>query len=149
MDNTFDILLCLGLPWFVKALFYPSVPGNHWVSINSSGLSYSALSLLSTLFALYGSLVLNRFQLDWRVGVTCALVYAAFLALAALIELNVLALSLLSTLFALYGSLVLNRFQLDWRVGVTCALVYAAFLALAALIELNVLFVVNLPVCPH
>ncbi|KAJ2954393.1 hypothetical protein O0L34_g2656 [Tuta absoluta] len=89
-SNTFDILLCLGLPWFVKSLFYPTIPGKHWVSINSSGLSYSALSLLSTLFALYGSLVLNRFHLDWRVGVTCALVYVAFLALAALIELNVL-----------------------------------------------------------
>ncbi|KAL0902413.1 hypothetical protein ABMA27_000291 [Loxostege sticticalis] len=88
-SNTFDILLCLGLPWLVKSLFYPTIPGNHWVTINSSGLSYSAISLLSTLFALYGCLALNRFQLDWRIGVTCAGVYAAFLVFAALIELNV------------------------------------------------------------
>ena len=30
-SNTFDILLCLGLPWFIKAAFSPTVPGNHWV----------------------------------------------------------------------------------------------------------------------
>ncbi|CAG4955216.1 unnamed protein product [Colias eurytheme] len=89
-SNTFDILLCLGLPWLIKSLFYPCVPGNHWVKINSSGLSYSAISLLSTLFALYGALALNKFQLDWRVGITCAVVYIGYLVLAALIELNVL-----------------------------------------------------------
>ncbi|CAB3225694.1 unnamed protein product [Arctia plantaginis] len=88
-SNTFDILLCLGLPWLIKSLAYPTVPGNHWVTINSSGLSYSAISLLSTLLALYGSLLLNKFQLDWRIGITCALIYAAYLVLAALIELNV------------------------------------------------------------
>lgn len=30
-SNTFDILLCLGLPWLVKTLAFPLVPGNHWV----------------------------------------------------------------------------------------------------------------------
>ncbi|CAG5008159.1 unnamed protein product [Parnassius apollo] len=89
-SNTFDILLCLGLPWLIKTLFYPSTPGNNWIKINSSGLSYSAISLLSTLFTLYGSLALNKFRLDWKIGVTCALVYAGFLVMAALIELNVL-----------------------------------------------------------
>ncbi|CAH0578194.1 unnamed protein product [Chrysodeixis includens] len=88
-SNTFDILLCLGLPWLIKSLAYPSVPGNHWVTINSSGLSYSAISLLSTLFALYGCLLLNKFQLDWKIGITCALIYVGYLVLAALIEMNV------------------------------------------------------------
>ncbi|KAL4717834.1 hypothetical protein ACJJTC_000983 [Scirpophaga incertulas] len=88
-SNTFDVLLCLGLPWLIKALFYPSVPGNNWVTINSSGLSYSAISLLSTLFALYGCLSLNKFQLDWRIGVTCAMIYFGFIIFAALMELNV------------------------------------------------------------
>ncbi|XP_021187582.3 sodium/potassium/calcium exchanger 4 [Helicoverpa armigera] len=88
-SNTFDILLCLGLPWLIKSLAYPTVPGHHWVSINSRGLSYSAISLLSTLFALYGCLLLNKFQLDWRIGVTCSLIYLGYLILAALIELNV------------------------------------------------------------
>lgn len=88
-SNTFDILLCLGLPWLVKSIFYPSKEGNHWVTINSSGLSYSVISLLSTLFALYGCLALNKFQLDWKIGIICAVIYIGFLTLAALIELNV------------------------------------------------------------
>nr|XP_013189238.1 unnamed protein product [Amyelois transitella] len=88
-SNTFDILLCLGLPWLVKALFYPTTPGKHYVAMNSSGISYSAISLLSTLFALYGSLALNKFQLDWRVGITCSVVYVGFIIFATLIEMNV------------------------------------------------------------
>lgn len=31
-SNTFDILLCLGLPWFIKAAFLPATPGHYWVS---------------------------------------------------------------------------------------------------------------------
>lgn len=30
-SNTFDILLCLGLPWFVKSYFLPNVPDEKWV----------------------------------------------------------------------------------------------------------------------
>lgn len=30
-SNTFDILLCLGLPWLIKASLTPAVEGNHWV----------------------------------------------------------------------------------------------------------------------
>lgn len=31
-SNTFDILLCLGLPWFIKATFMPTIEGKYWVS---------------------------------------------------------------------------------------------------------------------
>lgn len=31
-SNTFDILLCLGLPWFIKATFMPTLQDKHWVS---------------------------------------------------------------------------------------------------------------------
>ncbi|XP_019872937.1 sodium/potassium/calcium exchanger 4-like [Aethina tumida] len=88
-SNTFDILLCLGLPWLIKTAFYPKVPGQHWIKINSSGLNYSALSLLSTLVLLYLSIALNKFKLDWKVGLICLLTYIGFLTLASLIELNV------------------------------------------------------------
>lgn len=59
------------------------------ISLNSSGISYSAISLLSTLVGLYVSLALNRYKLDWKIGLTCLIMYVAFLALASLIELNV------------------------------------------------------------
>lgn len=88
-SNTFDILLCLGLPWFIKAAFSPIEEGHHWVGINSAGLEYSAISLLSTLLMLYVAFWLNKFRLDRRVGYACLLMYAVFLILASLIELNV------------------------------------------------------------
>lgn len=88
-SNTFDILLCLGLPWLIKASFLPISPGNHWVGINSHGLEYSAISLLSTLLLLYIAFSLNKFKLDRKLGNTCLLMYAVFLVLATLIELNV------------------------------------------------------------
>ena len=88
-SNTFDILLCLGLPWLIKASFYPVEPGHHFVGINSAGLEYSAISLLSTLLMLYVAFSLNKFKLDRKVGNACLLMYAVFLILASLIELNV------------------------------------------------------------
>lgn len=109
-SNTFDILLCLGLPWLIKALAFPAVPGNNWVSrrvglvqsnlilrqllnlqvaLNSTGLTYSAISLLSTLCGLYIAFWSNKFKLDWKVGLTCTSMYIAFLTVSSLIELNV------------------------------------------------------------
>lgn len=88
-SNTFDILLCLGLPWLIKALALPAVPGNNWVALNSTGLTYSAISLLSTLCGLYLAFWLNKFKLDWKVGITCTSMYIAFLTVSSLIELNV------------------------------------------------------------
>ncbi|XP_066138586.1 sodium/potassium/calcium exchanger 3 isoform X2 [Euwallacea fornicatus] len=87
-SNTFDILLCLGLPWFIKATFMPTIAGKQWVGINSAGIEYSAISLLSSLLMLYVVFALNKFRLDKRVGVICLLMYAVFLILASLIELN-------------------------------------------------------------
>ncbi|XP_013179544.1 PREDICTED: sodium/potassium/calcium exchanger 4 isoform X1 [Papilio xuthus] len=88
-SNTFDILLCLGLPWLIKAALTPAEPGHYWVKINSMGLEYSAISLLSTLLMLYLTFWLNKFRLDAAVGRACLAMYALFLLLATLIELNV------------------------------------------------------------
>ncbi|XP_032668972.1 sodium/potassium/calcium exchanger 4 isoform X3 [Odontomachus brunneus] len=88
-SNTFDILLCLGLPWLIKSSFSPTQPGRHYISINSGGLEYSAISLLSTLMLLYIAFASNKFQLDRKVGRACLCMYAVFLILASLIELNV------------------------------------------------------------
>ncbi|XP_034237890.1 sodium/potassium/calcium exchanger 3 isoform X2 [Thrips palmi] len=88
-SNTFDILLCLGLPWFIKASFLPTERGHHYVNINSRGLEYSAISLLSTLLLLYVTFYANKFKLDRKMGQACLLMYVVFLILATLIELNV------------------------------------------------------------
>lgn len=90
-DPSYSITPCKLLQSYQKTKYdkIPPIPFRQ-ITLNSSGLSYSAISLLSTLFILYGCIALNKFQLDWRIGVTCALTYVGFLVFAAIIELNVL-----------------------------------------------------------
>lgn len=47
-SNTFDILLCLGLPWFVKSYFLPNVPGEKWVSESFPSLDHERGQRLAT-----------------------------------------------------------------------------------------------------
>ncbi|CAG0899627.1 unnamed protein product [Darwinula stevensoni] len=88
-SNTFDILVCLGLPWFVKAAFLPSDPTTKSIRINSEGIIYSAIALLSSLIILYLALFFNRFVLNRRVGSICFILYIIFLVFSLLWELNV------------------------------------------------------------
>ena len=86
-SNVFDVLLCLGLPWFLKAAFFPKA-GNHYVTINSHGLVYSSISLFSTLTILYLSLLIGKFKLTRTVGIVCLVMYVIFLIFASILELN-------------------------------------------------------------
>ncbi|KAK0181120.1 hypothetical protein PV327_003431 [Microctonus hyperodae] len=88
-SNVFDVLLCLGFPWLIKAVFFPKIPGTSYVKINSEGLIYSSVSLFSTLLLLYIAFACNKFRLNRKVGIVCLIMYACFLILASLIELNV------------------------------------------------------------
>ncbi|XP_033211958.1 sodium/potassium/calcium exchanger 4-like [Belonocnema kinseyi] len=88
-SNIFDVLLCLGLPWFIKSIFSPKVAGDHSVKINSEGLVYSSASLFSTLILLYVVIASNKFKLDRRVGFICLSMYSVFLVFAAVVELNI------------------------------------------------------------
>nr|XP_033341286.1 sodium/potassium/calcium exchanger 4-like isoform X1 [Megalopta genalis]XP_033341287.1 sodium/potassium/calcium exchanger 4-like isoform X2 [Megalopta genalis] len=87
-SNVFDVLLCLGLPWFLKAAFFPTVANQHFVKINSQGLVYSSISLFSTLLILYLSLLFGKFRLTRTVGIACLITYAVFLVFASILELN-------------------------------------------------------------
>lgn len=88
-SNTFDILLSLGLPWFIKSFFLPEIAGQKLLTLNSASLTYAGILLLTSLLGLYLVFVWNKFTLNWRVGVSCALMYICFMALAILVELNV------------------------------------------------------------
>ena len=88
-SNTFDILVCLGLPWLVKTAFLPSDPTTRSILINSEGITYSAIALLSSLVMMYLALFFNRFVLSRRVGLCCCILYILFLIFSLLWELNV------------------------------------------------------------
>jgi len=88
-SNTFDILMCLGLPWFIRASIIANDPDLNYVKINSTGLEYSTMMLVTALVVLYGILALNKFKLDRKIGLLSLFLYVMFLVFASLFELNV------------------------------------------------------------
>ncbi|XP_077283169.1 putative sodium/potassium/calcium exchanger CG1090 [Arctopsyche grandis] len=85
-SNVFDILICLGLPWFIQTAIIK--PGSH-VNVISKGLTYSTLSLLSTVVFLVLATHLNGWKLDRKYGVILMVWYLIFITFASLYELNV------------------------------------------------------------
>ncbi|XP_052863771.1 probable sodium/potassium/calcium exchanger CG1090 [Anopheles cruzii] len=84
-SNVFDILICLGLPWFIQTAII--APGSH-VNVISKGLTYSTLSLLSTVLFLLFATHLNGWKLDKRLGIVLMFWYLLFITVASLYELN-------------------------------------------------------------
>ncbi|XP_023290251.1 LOW QUALITY PROTEIN: probable sodium/potassium/calcium exchanger CG1090 [Orussus abietinus] len=85
-SNVFDILVCLGLPWFIQTAMIS--PGSH-VNVTSRGLTYSTISLLSTVVFLVLATHLNGWKLDRRYGVVLMIWYLVFIVFASLYELNI------------------------------------------------------------
>ncbi|XP_072760035.1 probable sodium/potassium/calcium exchanger CG1090 isoform X2 [Anoplolepis gracilipes] len=85
-SNVFDILVCLGLPWFIQTAMIQ--PNSH-VNVTSRGLTYSTVSLLSTVVFLVLATHLNGWKLDRRYGVVLMIWYLIFIVFAALYELNI------------------------------------------------------------
>ncbi len=85
-SNVFDILICLGLPWFLDtALVNPG----EYVKVTSKGLIYSTFSLLSTIVFLIVASHCNGWKLDRKFGIILLIWYFIFMVFASLYELNV------------------------------------------------------------
>ncbi|XP_046454917.1 probable sodium/potassium/calcium exchanger CG1090 [Daphnia pulex] len=85
-SNVFDILICLGLPWFLQTAVVD--PGSV-VRVISKGLTYSTLSLLSTIVFLLGATHLNGWKLDRKYGVALLGWYLFFMIIASMYEMNI------------------------------------------------------------
>ncbi|XP_059490722.1 probable sodium/potassium/calcium exchanger CG1090 [Neocloeon triangulifer] len=85
-SNVFDILICLGLPWFLQTAIIS--PGST-VTVISKGLTYSTLSLLSTVAFLIIATHMNGWKLDRKYGWILMAWYLFFIIFASLYELNV------------------------------------------------------------
>ncbi|XP_076834929.1 sodium/potassium/calcium exchanger 4a isoform X2 [Brachyhypopomus gauderio] len=85
-SNVFDILVGLGVPWGIKtmAVDYGSV-----VRINSRGLVYSVVLLLGSVAVTVLGIHVNRWRLDFKLGVYVFTLYAVFLCFSIMIEYNV------------------------------------------------------------
>ncbi|KAH9499172.1 hypothetical protein Btru_004341 [Bulinus truncatus] len=85
-SNVFDILVCLGIPWFIQtSILHPGTT----VQVYSEGLVYASITLLSTVALLVIIIHLNKWTLDKRVSIIFMVIYIAYTLLAALYELNV------------------------------------------------------------
>ncbi|XP_048755616.2 sodium/potassium/calcium exchanger 4-like isoform X2 [Ostrea edulis] len=85
-SNVFDILMCLGLPWLLKSLI---LEDGSPIPIQSEGLTYSAITLLSTVVFLLVAMFVTKWRLDKKFGVICLLVYLVVIVFSCLYELNV------------------------------------------------------------
>lgn len=90
-SNTFDVLMCLGIPWLIRGVMLHQYPDGDedYIQINSTGLEYSTIMLFTSLAVLYAILFMNKFQLDRKVGFLSLILYIGFLIMASLFELNV------------------------------------------------------------
>ncbi|XP_063301759.1 sodium/potassium/calcium exchanger 5 isoform X1 [Pelobates fuscus] len=85
-SNVFD-MLCLGVPWFIKTVF---VDRSSPVEVNSSGLTYTTMSLLFSILFIFVAIHLNGWKLDKKLGVICLLMYLVFVTLSILYELGII-----------------------------------------------------------
>ncbi|XP_035767393.1 sodium/potassium/calcium exchanger 3-like [Neolamprologus brichardi] len=85
-SNVFDILVGLGLPWALQTL---CIKTGSTIELNSRGLIYSVALLLASVFFTVLGVHLNKWTLDWRLGLACLILYAIFLSFSVLIEFNV------------------------------------------------------------
>ena len=86
-SNLFDILVGLGLPWFLQTII---VNRGTKVFIYSGAISYIALMLLGNMGITIVLLRLNRFLLDRKIGCMLLIFYAGFLILSILFESNLI-----------------------------------------------------------
>ena len=85
-SNVFDILMCLGLPWLIEtAAVNPGGP----LKIKSEGLTYSAITLLSTVVFLMVALIITRWRVNKILGAIFLVVYVIVMAFSCMYETNV------------------------------------------------------------
>nr|XP_037282491.1 probable sodium/potassium/calcium exchanger CG1090 isoform X1 [Rhipicephalus microplus] len=86
-SNIFEILVGLGLPWFIQTvLLTPGKPA----TVQGKGLAYSTACLLSTIVFLLVLTHFNKWRMNKIYGAILMGWYLAFMVIASLHELNVL-----------------------------------------------------------
>ncbi|CAG2113953.1 unnamed protein product, partial [Medioppia subpectinata] len=92
-SNIFDILFCLGVPWFLKSVIWMFQKGTlsleaTAVPIDSTALPLTTFSLLVTIFALLATFQATKWKLGLTVGITCSIIYVIFCIISSLLEIK-------------------------------------------------------------
>ncbi|NWT39052.1 NCKX5 protein, partial [Chroicocephalus maculipennis] len=85
-SNVFD-MLCLGIPWFIKTAF---INTSGPIEVSSSGLTYTAISLICSVVFVFLAVHLNGWKIDKKLGAICLVLYLVFTVLSILYELGII-----------------------------------------------------------
>lgn len=89
--NTMNILLSLGLPWFIKTMIVNNGKGRaSFIEIASGAIEYTILSLILVVCALFITLYFNNFKLQKKTGIILTVIYLIFLTCTLVAELLIL-----------------------------------------------------------
>jgi len=86
-SNVFDILVCLGIPWFLQTAV--KEPGSE-VLVMHKGILYSTFTLFSTVVFLIGASHVNGWKMDRKYGIILIIWYVVVIIFASLYETNIL-----------------------------------------------------------
>lgn len=86
--NSLAILLSLGVPWFIKNCIHYGEE-NNMIYVAAQGIEYSIFILMLCTLSLFFGLSFTGYRLTKRLGGILFTVYAVFIVLQVLIEMNV------------------------------------------------------------
>merc|ERR1712062_591235 len=89
-SNTFDILICLGIPWLFRAISMNTRYHEWFVRVHSRTLNFTVGSLFASLVILYVMFLAAHWILSRPVAFLCMTIYFVFLTISLLFEMNVI-----------------------------------------------------------
>lgn len=89
-SSSLDILLSLGVPWFIGNLLnWTDLNTMPSIQISSVGTEYTVLLLLISVISLYAVLNCAQYRLQRSVGITLSIIYLILITISILFEMNV------------------------------------------------------------
>lgn len=66
-SSTFDVLICLGVPWFIKAMWFHKVNSSASIDVHSRGLDDSAIAVMISTIVFLLLICAKKFVLTKKV----------------------------------------------------------------------------------
>ncbi len=85
-SNVFDILICLGVPWFLESTILKPFTVVH---VYSGGIFYSAGVLLGSIVILMSCFILNKWKMNKKFGLIMFVLWTIVTVLTCLFEYDV------------------------------------------------------------
>lgn len=68
-SSTFDVLICLGVPWFIKGMWFHKVNSSASVDLHSNSLDDSAIAVMISTIGFMFLMCAKKFVLTKRVSI--------------------------------------------------------------------------------